>query len=406
MCSCQAMPRGCCNLISALGPSVSQGNMDGSSKGPGKQSEERASSLVTEGFSACPLSVRLSSCSARVPQRAHDVCRSEVCDSPCSAHAKPHVHEQHFLEPPSDPDQLVQSVCRDDCEVQPTASAFVVGAHDRVVPSLPHRIKSLRLRLAALQLRAASYFHGEDPRASDGSSMRGLAVLQEAPPGQGEGHLKKVMGPDKMEMPTCDSRRALRPKSNPTARPTSSVTPPASSTGNPMAAATTRTSSAYPKATIQNNDPGHGQGERGPLKDQLDNKEGELQEASEQIFCRLSELRGKLRAMEVATGSDECRGHRPAAGRGGRGQREGGAVKAPGGGQTGSSLMQSSSFGGSSGQNGMPEAHATRVQRLVSSALCIATSLLALTMNSLDVFEVGCGSRATILGMRPRDAMG
>ena len=157
----------------------------------GKQSEERASSLVTEGFSACPLSVRLSSCSARVPQRAHDVCRSEVCDSPCSAHAKPHVHEQHFLEPPSDPDQLVQSVCRDDCEVQPTASAFVVGAHDRVVPSLPHRIKSLRLRLAALQLRAASYFHGEDPRASDGPSMRGLAVLQEAPPGQGEGHLKE-----------------------------------------------------------------------------------------------------------------------------------------------------------------------------------------------------------------------
>ena len=97
--------------------------------------------------------------------------------------------------------------------------------------------------------------------------------------------LKTTMGPDKMEMPTCDSRKAMTSKAAPTKKP---------SNAPPVARTSTRpTTRAATSKDIEENP--------AELKDQLEVKDGELQEANEQIMyleSRLLEMKGKLRDLE------------------------------------------------------------------------------------------------------------
>ena len=205
--------------------------------------------------------------------------------------------------------------------------------------------------------------------------------------------LKKTMGQDRQEdPPTCESRRAMTSKAAPSTKPGPSTAAPSTTPAFRPAARDAKPPMAVNKggSTIETK----------VLKDKLEDKEGELAEANEQIMyleSKLMELRSRVRE-EMEQTSSEAGWENMSVSRAPPLDR---AVRAGGSSRTGSLSMQSPHHDGSLEPNlrGLPErqgitqACRKRMQhesrKLVASALCIAVSLLALTSNSLDVFEFG-----------------
>ena len=149
--------------------------------------------LELEGAGSLSFEVhRHHSCEPRehhVPHLSHELC------------GQPLAERQHEHESFGDRRELhdhaacVSAMQLDVRSPEQSVMVFTTGPHDQVVSSLPHRIRSLRLRLADHRLRfaaSASAPHGEDPSASHGSSSDRMALLGKTRGGQRE---EQPMGP-------------------------------------------------------------------------------------------------------------------------------------------------------------------------------------------------------------------
>ena len=450
--------------VQALRPAEGDDDQPISGAVCGKQGPSRAAEQ-------CYLDCRvMSECVYQGCSREHVLPHEQVCEGCCSAHVHPLEHEPLPHEPLHDPALLPHVECQPG--VPHVAEILAVGAHDEVVPSLPHQIRALQLRLASLQIRSAGTLHGENPGARDRSSQPRMAVPRQALAGKGEGQpvrplagLQKVRPPNLLQDDQARARRAQDggPNSGSGAdgdgrargdggpgrgghqrhggeREDHGGTESVLSSGLPCPAeddhgprqdgdadvrqpqghdfqggshqealqCTTggknpdSANDAGGKLEGHRGEPGRaqgpagGEGRRAPGGQRTDHVLGVPPPGDEEQASQPGGEVGRLGEHE------RDREQQPPRGR--RGWQPIGAVKAYGVGQSGSSTRQSGGFGRPLGPDleGLPEREgitlACRKRMLheskgfMASALCIATSLLALTTNSIDLFEVGGGN--------------